>query len=148
MSGRPDKAVIRMEPAYSKSVAKRMLATLTPLREIESKATPAPWYATDAAYGIKTLVAHKIGKSGKDYGSRPDYDTIQDEYPFRDEEELTVSASPDAPGWENDGGHEGYGIRRPDAELIAAMRNTYTLMLDEIERLRARVAELEGTDVK
>jgi hypothetical protein len=35
----------------------------------------------------------------------------------------TVSRDPEAPGWETDGGAEGYGLTRADAEFLAATAN-------------------------
>jgi hypothetical protein len=35
----------------------------------------------------------------------------------------TLSQEPDQPGWNTDCGHEGYGMRRDDAEFLAECAN-------------------------
>lgn len=86
------------------------------LRDLMAKATPGPWYATDAEYWEGHWADGSLSAR---------------------EETWTVSTDPKAPGWNTDGGHPGYGISKADAELIAFLR---THAQEIIEALEAREA--------
>ena len=49
-----------------------------------------------------------------------------------DEEVWTVSKVPNKTGWDTDSGYEGYGLKKADAEFLAAAAN------EKIERARRK----------
>lgn len=50
-----------------------------------------------------------------------------DLYPPEKERVWTVSRDPEKPGWNTDGGYEGYGLTRKEAEYLCNAANLYHL---------------------
>lgn len=87
-------------------------ALIQKLRELEAKATKGPWYATCTNYG------DRCGPLTPQSHDAPVY---------------TVSTKRGTPGWENDGGHPGYGISQENAEFIAFVRTNILKILDALD---------------
>ena len=50
-------------------------------------------------------------------------ESVADESPDDDDEIWTVSKDPNKTGWNTDSGYEGYGLKKADAEFLAAAAN-------------------------